>query len=122
MAKRCKPVGLLRAIIAALLVSLLLDPVGGSWQWVAASDQLTVKQDGKSSRLMGEILVEAQDGGLLFLARDGALWIVQPEELQQRKTLPQEVKPLSQTEMSAQLVKEMPTGFRIHKTAHFYAV
>ena len=119
VAKRCKPVDLVRAIIAAFLVSLLLSPLGGSWQRLAASEQLTVKQNGKLSRLMGEILVEAQDGGLLFLARDGGLWIVQPEELQQRKPLPQEVKPLSQTEMSAQLVKEMPTGFRIHKTANF---
>ena len=119
MAKRCEPVGMIRAISVTFLACLLFSPLGGAWQPVAASEQLTVKQNGKSTRLTGEILVEAQDGGLLFRARDGALWIVQPEDLQQRKALSQEVKPLSQMEMSAQLVKEMPAGFRIHKTAHF---
>ena len=53
--------------------------------------------------LGSSLLVEAQDGGLLFLARDGALWIVQPEELQQRKPLPQEVKPLSQADQKRML-------------------
>ena len=119
MVKRCEIVDLVRASFVTLLVAVLLSQWCGSWQSLFASEQLTVKQNGKTSRLSGEIMVEAQDGGLLFLARDGALWIVQPEELLQRKRLSQEVKPLSQTEMSAQLMKEMPTGFRIHKTAHF---
>lgn len=119
VAKRSGPVEIIQAISVTFLTCLVLNAVLGPLQPSAASEQLTVKQNGKSTRLTGEILVEAQDGGLLFVARDGAFWIVQPEQLQQRKRLAQETLPLSQTEMSSQLVKEMPAGFRIHKTAHF---
>ncbi|MFP6673371.1 MAG: DUF1570 domain-containing protein [Pirellulaceae bacterium] len=119
MAKRSGPVEIIQAISVTFLTCLLLSAVLEPLQPIAASEQLTVKQNGKLTRLTGEILVEAQDGGLLFVARDGALWIVQPEQLQQRKRLAQEALPWSQTEMSSQLVKEMPAGFRIHKTAHF---
>ena len=119
VAKRSGPVEIIQAISVTFLTCLLLSAVLAPLQPLAASEQLTVKQNGKSTRLTGEILVEAQDGGLLFVARDGALWIVQPEQLQQRKRLAQEVSPLSQAEISSQLVKEMPAGFRIHKTAHF---
>ena len=99
MAKRSGPLEIIQAISVTFLTCLLLSAVLEPLQSLAASEQLTVKQNGKSTRLTGEILVEAQDGGLLFVARDGALWIVQPEQLQQRKRLAQETLPLSQTEM-----------------------
>ena len=119
MVKRCEIVDRVRPASVVLLIVLILCQLCGSSLSVFASEQLTIKQNGRTARLSGEILVEAQDGGLLFLARDGALWIVQPEELLQRKRLSQDVRPFSQTEMSAQLMKEMPVGCRIHKTAHF---
>lgn len=117
------PVNFMRPMAAALLTLVLLGGgvvgPGLGIQQVSAAEELTIRRNGRSSRLNGEILLEAQDGGVLFLSRDGTLWIVQPEELQQRKKLSADVLPLSQEEMVSYLEKEMPDGFRFHQTAHY---
>ena len=105
---------------AGLQLVLICLVVAGCWPCqLAASEQITLKRNGKSRGLSGEVVLEAQDGGLLFLSRDGTLWIIQPEELSSRKKRDVQVDPMSQGEMAAQLLKEMPADFRIHKTAHF---
>ena len=102
-----------------LLVLVCLGVTDGRPCQLAASEQIALRRNGKSRGLSGEVVLEAQDGGLLFLSRDGTLWIVQPEEISGRKKLAVQVDPMTQGEMATQLLQEMPAGFRIHKTAHF---
>ena len=61
-----------------LLVLSLLFLFGVSL--ASAVDQITFRRDGKEQQISGRLLVEAQDGGLLLLERDGMLWAIPPEE------------------------------------------
>lgn len=70
------------------------------------------------SELLGEILVEAQDGGVLFLRNDGQLLIVQPGEIA-GKVKEADTPPISHKEISKQLLEELPEGFKIHTTKHY---
>ena len=59
----------------AIVLSCLLA------QSAAAIDHVTVRRDGKETEVAGRVVVTAQDGGIMLLARDGVLWSVPPEEL-----------------------------------------
>ena len=75
---------------------------------------------GAKSKWSGQVLVEAQDGGLLLETPDGALWIIQPEELVRRHRRCGSVfQPWGPDEMARQLLVEFPSGFKIHRTANY---
>src|SRR6185295_6360306 len=61
----------------------------------------------------------AADGGILFQGVDGALWSIERNELQTRERLNRPFKPLTSTELSEQLVAELPAGFRSYTTPHY---
>ncbi|MGQ9576790.1 MAG: DUF1570 domain-containing protein [Thermoguttaceae bacterium] len=84
-----------------------------------AIERLTFHQDGKTRQLEGRVVVEAQDGGLLLMARDGVLWRVQPDELIQRTRDDAPFRPYSSQELGARLLAELPPGFAAHRTAHY---
>ena len=84
-----------------------------------ALDYLKVKQDGQTVHLTGKILVEAEDGGVLLRDRLGALWDVQPEQILSRDSDARPFKQLQSADLQAALIKELPSGFKIHKTAHY---
>lgn len=69
--------------------------------------------------LIGEILVEAQDGGVLFLRDDGQLMILQPSDIAGKTKEDDPPPPISQKAFSKQLLEELPEGFKIHKTDHY---
>jgi len=71
------------------------------------------------SELTGEILVEAQDGGVLFLCNDGQLRIIQPNEIADKVKEVNAAPPISKKEFSQQLLEELPEGFKIHSTRHY---
>src|SRR6266850_3122586 len=52
---------------------------------VAALDYVTIRQGEKQRELAGKIEVEAVDGGVMLMARDGALWPVEKENLVSRR-------------------------------------
>jgi hypothetical protein len=62
--------------------------------------------------------VEAVDGGVLLLARDGALWPIAKEELVERRSDAKPFTPLSRDELARQLAAELP-GFKAHHTQHY---
>ena len=51
-----------------------------------ALDYVTIRQGEKQRELAGKIEVEAVDGGVMLLARDGALWPVEKENLVSRRS------------------------------------
>ena len=53
------------------------------------------------------VLLEAQDGGLLLIGRDGRLWNVTPKQLRKRETTEEEFRPLSAEQLGEQLAREV---------------
>jgi hypothetical protein len=82
-------------------------------------DQVTLRRDGKAVEIAGKVLITAEDGGLLLLARDGLLWLVPPDEQVERTSDPAPFAPLSRDEVTKRLLAELPAGFRVHATTHY---
>jgi len=85
----------------------------------SALDYVTVKQGDSEVEVVGKVQVEAEDGGVLLLARDGVLWPVPKEELVSRRSDDQPFTPLSRAEVGKKLLEELPDGFKIHTTKHY---
>jgi hypothetical protein len=84
-----------------------------------AVDQVTLRRDGKAMEVTGRLLVEAKDGGLLMLGRDGMIWAIPPEELVKHTSDEQPFEPYTRDEITKRLLAELPHGFRVHPTAHY---
>jgi len=90
--------------------------------WAAslpAIEHVERTKDGKVVTLSGQIVAEAEDGGLLLLTAEGTLWPLQPDEITSRKKDDQPFRPLTREGMIARLQAEMPAGFKIHTTANY---
>ena len=85
----------------------------------AAVDHVVLRRDGKQIHVDGRLVLTAQDGGLLVMARDGVLWAVPPEEQVKHTSDELPFKPLSREEMSRRLLDELPRRFAVHETAHY---
>lgn len=85
---------------------------------VAALDYVTIKRGTGQREVAGKIEVEAEDGGVLLLARDGELWAITAEDLVSKRSDEQEFSPLTREEMSQQLL-EQHAGFKLHATNHY---
>ncbi len=98
-----------------------LGIVMNAWCVSAATcvEKVSLSRDGQELHVAGKVLVEAQDGGLLLLAPDGELWIVQPEEMVRRESDPIPFQPLTAQETAQRLLEELTPGFRIHQTANY---
>jgi hypothetical protein len=86
---------------------------------VSAVDHITFKQNGKERQISGRLLVEALDGGLLLLERDGMLWAIPPEEQVKHTTDDSPFKPYTREELTKKLLAELPSNFEVFKTAHY---
>ncbi|NLE40011.1 MAG: DUF1570 domain-containing protein [Pirellulaceae bacterium] len=84
-----------------------------------AMDRVVLERDGRQQTVVGRLVVEAEDGGLLLLARDGVLWAVQPEEKVSHNTDDEPFTPLSADELAKNLLAELPPGFEVHKTRNY---
>ena len=99
--------------ISALLIICLL---GGS---AAGLDRVTLMRDGQRIEVEGRVEVEARDGGLMLLARDGVIWTVQPDELVERTSDDAPFEPMSRDELSRRTLAELPPGFDVYRTANY---
>ncbi len=84
-----------------------------------AVDQVTLRRDGKAIEVTGRLLVEAKDGGLLVLARDGVIWAIPPKEQVEHLTDKKPFEPLGRDEIARRLLADLPQGFRVHSTTHY---
>ncbi|KAA1258539.1 hypothetical protein LF1_10590 [Rubripirellula obstinata] len=78
----------------------------------------------KRRTVVGEVMIEAQDGGIMLLADDGHLWTLQPEQIQKRSPVDVPLKVASPAEVEARLLKELGAefkngGFAVHQTQHY---
>jgi hypothetical protein len=86
---------------------------------LGAIEQVSLQRDGRSHHISGKVLVESQDGGLLLLSPNGALWALQPEEIVRRRSDPAPFQLLDRDELAKQLLAELPEGFEAYDTAHY---
>ena len=87
-----------------------------------AVETVVFESQGKIRNVTAEILVEAQDGGLMLQADDGRIWLVQPEEIKSRRSDDSKFQPVDVREMQRRMLEELPNGFRIHRTQHYLIV
>ncbi len=84
----------------------------------AALDYVSLTRDGQPIHVVGKVLTEAVDGGVLMLDRQGILWAVQVSELSKRTKDATPYQPMQQEELQEKLVSELP-AFRVHATSHY---
>jgi hypothetical protein len=82
-------------------------------------ERVSFQRDDNPIHVDGKIVVEAADGGLLLQDSQGILWAIMPDEIVSRDSDPLPFKPLDKEGMTEQLLKELPDGFRVHRTAHY---
>lgn len=82
-------------------------------------DRLKLKDKGAEVDLIGDILIEGQNGSLYFQQNNGRIWFVEPEQIIEREDSSIDAIPATFEQMEAQLLDELPEGFRIYKTKHY---
>ena len=101
-----------RIVWLALAVCSLAAPALGL-------ENVQFLQDGIEHKVAGQVLVEAQDGGLLLEGRDGVIWVIQPDQLQRRSQDAEAFTRLDRQALTQQLQTELPADFRWHSTANY---
>lgn len=77
-------------------------------------------RDGEQLRqVLGEVLVEAVDGGILLQGTDGRQWAIQPEEIENSRDVSEPLKPMTNDEMEKAMLAELPGGFNALRTDHY---
>jgi len=77
-------------------------------------------RDGDRLReVLGEVLVEAVDGGILLQGADGRQWAIQPEEIENSRAGSGPLVPLTSEQIEAELLQELPAGFKVLRTDHY---
>jgi hypothetical protein len=106
-----------RLVLAAAcpVLALLLSCA----QHALAVDQITFRHENRPIQVDGKAILEAADGGVLFLATDGGLWPVPAEQLVERKQNDIPFAPLDAHELSVRLLREAGPDFAIFKTPHY---
>jgi hypothetical protein len=104
-----------RMIVAALFIVA----VGfGAVRKAKALDYVTIRQGESQREIAGKLELEAVDGGVLLLARDGALWPVEKKDLVSRRSDAKPFAPFTREELVRSLTAELP-GFKPHQTQHY---
>lgn len=67
----------------------------------------------------GEVLVEAQNGGMMLRGDDSRIWLIQPNEIIHRKRDDAPITPASAEVVSARLLEELGPTFSIYPTQHY---
>lgn len=61
----------------------------------------------KQRTMTGRVLLEAQDGGLVFETRDARLWNITPKQLREHDVAREKFQPLTSAELGEQLAREV---------------
>lgn len=83
-----------------------------------AVDQVTFLRDKQQQTVAGKLLVTAQDGGLMLMSSDGALWNIEPDEIVRHAHDDEPFAPLSLSAAAKKVEADLP-GFQTVFTAHY---
>lgn len=114
------------AVALAFAVAILAMPGAAPGEDAPGKDRaprlvrVRFQDDKQTERTVdGEIVVEAQDGGILLRGRDGRLWNILPARVEQRETMTEAYRPLTSDEAAATLKEELGAEFEIVRTKHY---
>lgn len=105
------------------LACLVAVFAAGSLGWAAGSDPAAARvaislRDGET--LTGQVVVEAEDGGVLLEHDDGRYEILPPDRLAGRPPQPAPApEPDTPQALGRRLLAQLPAGFDIHVTKHY---
>ena len=112
--------------LGCFAIATLMIATPGYAQEEAKSDAQTVnvafKHKQGQTTSIGEVIVEAEDGGLLLLTPDGQLWTLQPEDIVSKADSTEPMKALTSEEIYAKFKLNAADGFRVHKTSHYVII
>ena len=109
----------------ALLVCFCLWIGLPTWDACASADTLQIKKPvavdkaNQLETLEGEVLIEAQDGSMLFQERDGRLRVLTSAEVLTKTIEEIPSEPMTKEELGEELLAELPEGFKIHTTEDY---
>jgi hypothetical protein len=72
--------------------------------------------------VVGELIVEASDGGVMLQSDDGRIWTIQPQQIESRDSNDNELVPLDGEEIGQRMLAEMPQGFQVYRTSNYVIV
>ncbi len=111
--------GFLRGLVGWPAWMLALGMLLSDAYTASGLEHVEIRKDGVTKTVSGQIVVEAQDGGLLLQTPDGRMHTLQPEAIVGRNSDAVEFQPLTADQLAAKLLAELPKGFRIHRTEHY---
>ncbi len=103
-------------VVASRLIAMA-GSLAASGAW--AIDIVTVKGEEGEQTVEGRIELEASDGGLMLMGRDGRLWALQPGMILSHQSDDKEFAPLDREMLAKNLLAELPAGFKIRHTDHY---
>lgn len=105
-----------RLVLPSLLLVIpgLFAPTAYGVETIRFRDDRNIQRD-----VIGEILIEAQDGGVMLQADDGQIWMIQPEQMIERQSDPTALQPLDNDEAEQRLLAELDNDFSIYRTQHY---
>ncbi len=134
------PIAYHRTLLAVLLASAVVvcapslfrtEVAGADEKSIQATDAPTsasvvtsarvtfVDEKKRTHDVEGTIVVEAADGGILFLGRDLQMWPILPEQIQKRDDSDVPFKPLTKDELVKDLKNDFGEGFNVVSTKHY---
>lgn len=108
------------AVTAAALTARLAaaEPVAPVAEPAASAAGRVELQLADDRVVRGDVVVEADDGGLLLEHDDGRYELVQPDHIRRRAPAP-EPEPESPQDLGRRLLAELPAGFDLLVTKHY---
>lgn len=116
----------MRQLSPPVFIALIVLTLGSNLSSLAqeqdskpGAERVEFELDGQPRIALGNIIVEAEDGGILLEARNQTIWPLQPDEIVSRKRLDEAPKPFSRKELVASVLNELGPGFRVHETKNY---
>lgn len=101
-----------RSVSLLLFLAAMVGPV-------RAVETVTFRDDDSERTVVGNVLVDAQDGGVMIETDAGRIWTIYPDQLIDRESDETEFQPIGADEMERRLKEELPAGFEVFRTAHY---
>ena len=79
-------------------------------------------EQSKPRTVVGELIVEASDGGVMLQSDDGRVWTIQPDQIESRESDDEALVPIDGDEIEQRMLSEMPEGFRVYRTTNYVIV
>lgn len=100
----------------AMLLAVVARPAIGV-------ETITFRDDDNTKReVVGEIMIEAHDGGVMLQGDDGRIWMIQPEQVIERQSDDLALQPLDNDQIEERLLNELKNGFSVFRTQHYVVV